>query len=192
MLTAAEIYNVSGCACNVLGTCGGNSTCHCDTWQGHEAYIEGGAITAKSLLPVSRILKFAKSLQGEADVFLGPLECTKTAFGFPRHCEDVRLQGGSDGEYLIRPNSDVTPFLVYCDVTTYPRAGVTIVPTSFAPNTSMNGSVPIRYRGATKEQVRALVVASSKCYMPVKYDCRHTEVQAAFSYTTYELHIFGN
>ena len=193
MCAGADIYNVSGCACNVLGTCGSNNTCHCDSWQSSQTLFEGEAITTKSLLPVSRILKVTRSLFGQSDVYIGALECAGSSFDFPRHCEDVRKWKGDSGEYLIQPNKNVPPFLVYCDVTSYSGTGVTIISTSFGRQTRVNGSLPIHYRGASLDQVRALVQSLKRCYMPVKYDCRHSEVCISFPVfltETIELQVF--
>lgn len=41
----------------------------------------------------------------------------------PKDCEDVRIQGYKSGEFMIWPTTDVTPYMVYCDMELVPGHG---------------------------------------------------------------------
>ncbi|XP_064594774.1 uncharacterized protein LOC135461554 [Liolophura sinensis] len=183
----ADNGDKDGCACVVLGTCPDKKKCRCDAVGPMEAE-EGDFVTNRDILPVTGVKSDGVTEEGaEASFSVGNLRCGPKPFDLPEDCQQALDWGYKTGEALIWPGREVDPFLVMCDMDTNPGKGITIVPTNVedAPVIGVT-DIPVKYDGASPEQIKALVDESEKCLLPMKYDCSATKFSNAFSMVTPE------
>ena len=69
-----------GCACALLDTCPAGHTCHCDAGTS-SLYNEGGFITNKAKLPVTKVVVGGTNQGGEGSYEMGPVRCGPSTFG---------------------------------------------------------------------------------------------------------------
>nr|XP_039262066.1 contactin-associated protein-like 2 [Styela clava] len=162
------------CACGKNGTCDGKSTtCNCDNndlvWRQDDGYL-----TSKDTLPVSQLF-FGDVLGVEERGYftLGKLECKGEVS--TKDCSGLKADGNPSGDYTIAPGADVQPFLVYCDMDSYPGTGITVVHHDAEDQSSQlsyysENDIAVNYT-ATMDQISALINGSEHCeqYIEVNF-----------------------
>ncbi|KAI1889261.1 hypothetical protein AGOR_G00177320 [Albula goreensis] len=176
------------CACGERGDCDlGLKTCNCDAndevWRSDEGFLSDMV-----LLPVKEV-RFGDTRDIPMEMAfhkIGPLQCSrhKPTDTVPVSCAALKETGITrSGQYLIDPDGmgqGVSQFEVYCDMTSDPLTGVTVVGHDAEGRVRVTPcedpgcySREVHY-GAALAQLRALIQVSTSCQQHVKVDCRHT------------------
>ncbi|KAG5851111.1 hypothetical protein ANANG_G00089560 [Anguilla anguilla] len=176
------------CACGERGECDlGLSTCNCDAndevWRSDEGFLSD-----MTLLPL-REVRFGDTRDVPMEMAfhtIGPLQCRghKSREPVLVSCAALKEAGiTQSGRYLIDPDGighGVSQFEVYCDMTSDPLTGVTVVSHDGEGRVRVSPceepgcySRELRYE-ADLVQLHALALASASCQQHVKLDCRHT------------------
>ena len=168
--------DVEGCACVMLGTCPEGKSCHCDA-KGPMVSFDYGIVTDRNVLPITQLhLGGQTATNAAATATVGDVRCGPTPFDLPKDCEDVHNQGYKSGEFMIWPSTDVTPYMVYCDMELVPGHGITVIGHDHEDPKPIKepGTKEVTYKSATDKQVEELTEISKYCYQPIKYDCFNT------------------
>ncbi|KAK6490383.1 versican core protein-like isoform X1 [Huso huso] len=175
------------CGCGVRGDCDrGLSTCNCDAndevWRSDE-----GLLTDASSLPVQEV-RFGDTRDIPVEMAfhrIGKLRCRGQKNRVPvlESCAALKEEGFAEsGRYVIDPDGvgqGVFQFEVYCDMTSNPTTGITVV--SHDSESRMRVA-PCEEQGcygrelkyeADLIQINALTRVSKSCQQYVKLDCRH-------------------
>ncbi|KAJ8418687.1 hypothetical protein AAFF_G00001860 [Aldrovandia affinis] len=176
------------CACGERGDCDlGLSTCNCDAndavWR-----FDDGFLSDMVLLPI-REVRFGDTRDVPMEMAfhtIGPLQCRghKSRETVLVSCAALKEAGiTKSGQYHIDPDGmghGVSQFEVYCDMTSDPLTGVTVVGHDGEGRARVSPceepgcySRELHYE-ADMPQLRALVQTSASCQQHVKLDCRHT------------------
>ncbi|KAG7488757.1 hypothetical protein MATL_G00038090 [Megalops atlanticus] len=176
------------CACGERGDCDlGLSACNCDAndevWRSDEGFLSDMA-----LLPV-REVRFGDTQDVPLEMAfhtIGSLRCGghKSSKAFLESCAALKDAGIiHSGRYVIDPDGvghGVSHFEVYCDMTSDPLTGVTVVGHDGEGRERVSPceepgcySRELRYE-AELPQLHALAQTSASCQQHVKLDCRHT------------------
>ncbi|CAD5119519.1 DgyrCDS8121 [Dimorphilus gyrociliatus] len=164
----ADKSSVQGCACRLLKTCPENFTCRCDS-KLPVLQDEGGWVTNKNKLPVSEVsFDGISKPNGKGYYSLGTFGCGPQPFYLPTGCKDAAEKGYKTGEILIRPNDNLDPFIVYCNMegmNSQHKAITTLINSETVQNV-------VNYMQASYEQVKEVVNQAKYCYLPVKVNCQ--------------------
>ncbi|XP_041100442.1 uncharacterized protein LOC121312766 isoform X2 [Polyodon spathula] len=175
------------CGCGERGDCDrGLSTCSCDAndevWRSDE-----GLLTDASSLPVKEV-RFGDTRDIPVEMAfhrIGKLRCRGQKNRVPvlESCAALKEEGFAEsGRYVIDPDGvgqGVFQFEVYCDMTSNPTTGITVV--SHDSESRMRVA-PCEEQGcygrelkyeADLIQINALTRVSKSCQQYVKLDCRH-------------------
>uniref|UniRef100_H2YD60 Fibrinogen C-terminal domain-containing protein n=1 Tax=Ciona savignyi TaxID=51511 RepID=H2YD60_CIOSA len=133
-----------------------------------------------------------RHLQGQHEILTAnytKLERTKNCSDVNKHlpsCAVIRQWGYTEsGHAMIDPDGQggVKPFMVYCDMHSDPSTGITVVENELQPNMTIQGcngqgclSVDVTYKGATMEQIEALMSISIACEQKIRYDCQDSKL----------------
>ncbi|XP_060558687.1 uncharacterized protein LOC132718978 [Ruditapes philippinarum] len=172
----AGFTNVKGCACHVLDTCKQDDlNCNCDSEGSMNA--DFGFVTED--LPITLLAFGGQGDDSYAIYDVSDVRCAPKPFDLPIDCNDAFKRGEKrSGTYMIRPSTNVPPFLVHCDMEYLPSGGVAVIKTDVEEGTTIEygGNVNVTYYGPTFEQIVELVRVSSHCYQPAKYECTQTKM----------------
>ncbi|XP_041371516.1 uncharacterized protein LOC121385046 [Gigantopelta aegis] len=164
------------CACGVLGKCQGGGKCNCNG-QNSAMRQDFGKLTSDNFkLPVES-LKFTAS-KTSAVYMIGAVKCGPKPFDLPKNCDEAKRKMGvrKNQPLLIDadgPDKPLAPFLIYCDVKSYWRFGISVVPNNLPPGSTLTSSeVPLKYP-AQPDQISALVQGSVFCSQSVEYECKN-------------------
>ncbi|XP_053408175.1 uncharacterized protein LOC123560993 [Mercenaria mercenaria] len=172
---AADYSDATACACDVLHTCPEGKKCHCDA--AGNVRIENGY---EMDVPFEELRFGGQGENSYAMYDITGIGCAPRPFDLPKDCQDVYERGNDlSSEYLIWPDENVAPYLVYCNMDILPGKGVVVIKTDIDKGVSVtyDEKIDVTYRGIKYlEQLKTLVEISSYCYQPVKYICKNTKL----------------
>ncbi|CAH1775918.1 unnamed protein product [Owenia fusiformis] len=164
------------CACGMLGMCNDPSShCNCDgtSMTGED----GGKIVDKNQLPVT-VINF-KDTSGRTEFVLGPLKCGPRPFDYPEHCDDAKFNYGitTNGPLYIDidgVDGETPPFLVYCDMESFPHVGITVLPHDKpGPQNPTPGDNPITYP-LPDDIIQKFLDTFDFCMQGIDYTCENS------------------
>ncbi|XP_064597834.1 LOW QUALITY PROTEIN: uncharacterized protein LOC135464334 [Liolophura sinensis] len=180
-----QVHPIDKCFCGMLGTCANpEGGCNCDgTPMGDQE--DEGKIIDKTLLPITSLNVPGISPGQKAATAVGPLMCAQKQFDIPKDCDDaMRNYGLSKNRAILidvdGPDGDSDgnqpPFLVQCDVESYPHTGVTVIPPKDSETTpSSPGDVPVEYPAPPKA-IEKLIKSSDFCSQDMSYLCQNSQL----------------
>ncbi|XP_066286834.1 contactin-associated protein-like 2 [Branchiostoma lanceolatum] len=118
-----------------------------------------------------------------SDVYCDFHNFTSLSGEIPQTCSPLYESDMASGEYTIDPDgpgNGVDPFSAYCDMTSVPGKGVTVISHDSEARTHVRGydgagsyMRDVTYQ-ASLDQIRALIVVSQSCQQFIKYECYHS------------------